>query len=162
MAQGVVRSGIDGRGVATVALARPEVHNAYDEQMIAELSDGLAALAADPRVRLLLLRGEGLHFQAGADLNCLQRLASAPPEVNLDFSWRTTEAMRQLGPFRGRRSPWSTAPATAGEYGWRSRSGSARHRHTSAARGAPARRLVRHRRRLLAGDSPQRRTAGGW
>ena len=162
MAQGVVRSGIDGRGVATVALARPEVHNAYDEQMIAELSDGLAALAADPRVRLLLLRGEGLHFQAGADLNCLQRLASAPPEVNLDFSWRTTEAMRQLGPFRGRRSPWSTAPATAGEYGWRSRSGigpaSAYQRGTrrtsAPPRSSPA--------PAACGRSPQRRTAGGW
>jgi methylglutaconyl-CoA hydratase len=99
MAQSVVRTGIDGRGVATVALARPEVHNAYDEQMIAELCEGLAALAADPQVRLLILRGDGRHFQAGADLNCLQRLAGAAPEVNLDFSWRTTETMRRLNAF---------------------------------------------------------------
>jgi methylglutaconyl-CoA hydratase len=99
MARSVVRTGIDGRGVATVALARPEVHNAYDEQMIAELCEGLAALAADPQVRLLILRGEGRHFQAGADLNCLRRLAEAAPEVNLDFSWRTTEAMRRLSSF---------------------------------------------------------------
>ena len=99
MAQGVVRTAIDGRGVATVALARPAVHNAYDEQMVAELCEGLAALAGDPRVRLLVLRGDGRHFQAGADLNCLRRLAEAPPEVNLDFSWRTTETMRRLGSF---------------------------------------------------------------
>jgi methylglutaconyl-CoA hydratase len=99
MAQSVVRTGLDGRGVATVTLTRPEVHNAYDERMIAELSDGLTALAGDPRVRLLVLRGAGRHFQAGADLACLQRLAGAPPEVNRDFSWRTTEAMRQLGAF---------------------------------------------------------------
>jgi methylglutaconyl-CoA hydratase len=99
VAQRVVRTGIDERGIATVTLDRAAVHNAYDEQMIAELGDGLAALAPDPRVRLLVLRGAGRHFQAGADLACLKRLADAPPEVNLDFSWRTTEAMRRLCAF---------------------------------------------------------------
>ena len=85
--------------LATVALARPEVHNAYDERMIAELCEGLAALAGDARVRLLILRGDGRHFQAGADLNCLRRLAEAPPGVNLDFSWRTHGAVRRPGSF---------------------------------------------------------------
>ena len=99
MAHGVVRTGLDERGVATVTLTRPEVHNAYDEQMIAELGEGARGAGRDPRVRVLVLRGDGRHFQAGADLNCLQRLASATPEVNLEFSWHTTEAMRRLSTF---------------------------------------------------------------
>jgi methylglutaconyl-CoA hydratase len=99
MTQRVIRTEIDARGVATVALDRPAVHNAYDEQMIAELGDGLSALASDPQVRLLVLRGSGRHFQAGADLNCLKRLANAPAAANLDFSGRTTEAMHALCTF---------------------------------------------------------------
>jgi methylglutaconyl-CoA hydratase len=99
MTQGVLRTEVDGRGVATVTLDRPEVHNAYDEQMVEALCDGLAALADEPRVRLLVLRGAGRHFQAGADLNCLKRLADAPAAVNLDFSRRTTEAMHRLCSF---------------------------------------------------------------
>ncbi len=44
----------------------------------------------------MVLRGAGRHFQAGADLACLRRLAAAPPEVNRAFSLATTEAMRRL------------------------------------------------------------------
>jgi methylglutaconyl-CoA hydratase len=96
MANDVVRSEIDGRGIATVTLDRPAVHNAYDEQLIGELAAALQRSAADPRVRLVVLRGAGRHFQAGADLACLRRLAAAPPEVNRAFSLATTEAMRLL------------------------------------------------------------------
>ena len=96
MAASVVRSGIDDRGVVTVTLDRPEVHNAYDEQMIAELREALQRWGGDPAVRLVVLRGAGRHFQAGADLACLRRLAAAPPEVNREFSLATTDAMHLL------------------------------------------------------------------
>jgi len=96
MAASVVRSGIDDRGVVTVTLDRPEVHNAYDEQMIAELCGALQRWGDDPAVRLVVLRGAGRHFQAGADLACLRRLAAAPPEVNREFSLATTDAMHLL------------------------------------------------------------------
>jgi methylglutaconyl-CoA hydratase len=99
MSQNVVLSTIDHRGVATVTLNRPEVHNAYDERLIDELAKTLHGLGEDRRVRVVILRGEGTHFQAGADLNCLRRLASATPEQNFAFSLRTTEAMRRLNAF---------------------------------------------------------------
>jgi methylglutaconyl-CoA hydratase len=99
MSQNVVLSTIDDRGVATVTLNRPEVHNAYDEQLIDELARTLQALCADPRVRVVILRGAGKHFQAGADLDCLSSLASATAEQNFAFSLRTTEAMRRLNAF---------------------------------------------------------------
>ena len=95
----VVLTEVDGRGVATVTLNRPEVHNAYDGRMIDGLIEAIGALGADERVRLLVLRANGKHFQAGADLNWLQRVAGFTTEQNVDFSLRTTAAMRGLDAF---------------------------------------------------------------
>ena len=99
MSQNAVLSTVDDRGVATITLNRPEIHNAYDERLIDELAGTLQGLREDRRVRVVVLRGNGKHFQAGADLNCLRRLASATPEQNFAFSLRTTEAMRRLNAF---------------------------------------------------------------
>jgi methylglutaconyl-CoA hydratase len=96
MTDNVVLSEVDGRGVASVILNRPQVHNAYDGALIDELGAALEALGRDPRVRVVVLRGRGEHFQAGADLHWLRRLATAPAAENALFSWRTTEAMRRL------------------------------------------------------------------
>ncbi len=87
---------VDDRGIATIALSRPEVHNAYNGPMIDQLGDALRTLGARPEVRIVVLRGRGKHFQAGADLNWLRALAAASPAENADFSWRTTEAMHRL------------------------------------------------------------------
>ena len=95
----IVLSGVDARGVATVTLNRPDVHNAYNGALIDALIDALAALAADPRVRLLVLRVHGKHFQAGADLAWLQQVAGAALEDYVAFSRATTEAMRGLNAF---------------------------------------------------------------
>ena len=95
----VVLSEIDARGVATVTLNRPEVHNAYNGELIDALIATLDALAADPRVRVLVLRGSGTNFQAGADLAWLKRMAGAALEDNVAFSRATTEAMRGLNEF---------------------------------------------------------------
>ena len=86
----------DGRGVATVWLARPEKNNAYDGQMIAELADGAAALAGDEAVRVIVLRGEGKHFQAGADLGWIRSLRESGLAENIAVSRRTTEAVHAL------------------------------------------------------------------
>ena len=95
----VVLSAVDGRGVATVTLNRPEVHNAYDGALVGALIETLERLAGDPRVRLLVLRGNGRHFQAGADLAWLKRMADAALEENVAFSRATTAAMRGLNEF---------------------------------------------------------------
>ncbi len=70
-------------GVVQVTMAKPAVFNAFDEQMIAELSDAFARLGGDPTVRVIVLAGEGKHFSAGADLQWMQRAAQAPLEWNL-------------------------------------------------------------------------------
>jgi methylglutaconyl-CoA hydratase len=61
--------------VTTLTLNRPEVHNAFDEGLIAELTDAFAAAGADASVRAVVLRGNGRSFSAGADLNWMQRMA---------------------------------------------------------------------------------------
>jgi methylglutaconyl-CoA hydratase len=69
--------------VADVALTRPDVHNAFDEALIAELTRTLAALDADPGVRVVVLAGQGKSFCAGADLNWMQRMAGYGHAENL-------------------------------------------------------------------------------
>jgi methylglutaconyl-CoA hydratase len=67
---------IERRGaVAHLRLNRPELRNAFDDALIAALSDALAQLAADPSVRALVLEGSGSAFCAGADLNWMKRMA---------------------------------------------------------------------------------------
>ena len=95
----IVLRGVDARGVATVTLNRPERHNAYDGALIDGLIAALETLAADRRVRVLVLRGNGKHFQAGADLAWLQQVAGFALEDNVAFSRKTTAAMRGLNEF---------------------------------------------------------------
>jgi methylglutaconyl-CoA hydratase len=95
----VVLSEIDERGVATVTPNRPDVHNAYDGRMIEGLIETVGALASEARVRLLVLRANGRHFQAGADLNWLKRVAGFTMEENAAFSMQTAKAMQALNAF---------------------------------------------------------------
>jgi methylglutaconyl-CoA hydratase len=58
--------------VATVTLARPEVHNAFHPTMIAELTDVFSTLAQDDSLRVVVLASEGKSFSAGADLGWMK------------------------------------------------------------------------------------------
>jgi methylglutaconyl-CoA hydratase len=99
MSSGLVLLETDSRGVATATLNRPEVGNAYNEDMLGALIEGLQKLAPDPAVRCLVIRGAGKHFQAGADINWLGRAAKYPPEQNYTASMATTRAMQLLNEF---------------------------------------------------------------
>jgi methylglutaconyl-CoA hydratase len=71
-------------GVRTLVLARPDRRNALNAELVAALTAALADAASDPATRVVLLRGEGPDFCAGADLADLERLAeSADPSANL-------------------------------------------------------------------------------
>lgn len=62
-------------GVATVTMNRAAVHNAFNEAVIADLDSAFRRLGDDPSVRIVLLRGAGKSFSAGADLGWMQRMA---------------------------------------------------------------------------------------
>ena len=90
---------VDPRGVASVTLNRVEIYNAYNGELIDSLTAALDELATDSQVRVLVLRANGKHFQAGADINWLKAMASFDAAQNLDFSRRTVDAVRMLDAF---------------------------------------------------------------
>jgi methylglutaconyl-CoA hydratase len=68
--------------VATVTLNRPEVRNAFNDEVIAELNEAFLALGARSDVRCIVLAAEGKAFCAGADLNWMRRMADYSREEN--------------------------------------------------------------------------------
>ena len=93
--QAVLRS-LDPRGVATVTLNRPGVNNAYDETVIQGLHEAMNELGAHPGLRVVILCGAGKHFQAGADLKWIRRVAAQPAEENERVSRATAMAVHRL------------------------------------------------------------------
>ena len=61
--------------VATIWMNRPDLHNAFDETLITELTAACMVLDDDPDVRVVVLAGRGKSFSAGADLNWMKRAA---------------------------------------------------------------------------------------
>ncbi len=82
--------------VARIAMARPELHNAFDERLIAELTSTLEQLDHDETVRAVVLTGEGSTFSAGADLNWMRRMAAASEDENRADSLGLARLMRTL------------------------------------------------------------------
>ncbi|MBP0578867.1 enoyl-CoA hydratase/isomerase family protein [Labrys sp. LIt4] len=80
--------------VAVLTLDRPEVLNAFDEGLIAELTRAFAEAGTDAAVRAVLLQAEGKAFSAGADLAWMRRAADASPEDNLADARQLAELMR--------------------------------------------------------------------
>ncbi|WP_437882777.1 gamma-carboxygeranoyl-CoA hydratase [Pseudomonas sp. LRF_L74] len=86
----------DTRGFATLWLNRPQKNNAFNAEMIRELILALDAVAADPGLRFLLLRGRGTHFSAGADLAWMQQSARLDYDANLADAHELAELMYKL------------------------------------------------------------------
>ncbi len=84
------------RGVAIITLNRPERHNAFDDALIAELSDAIDRMAADPAVRVLVISSTGKSFCAGADLNWMKRAAGYSSEENLRDARALAGMLRRL------------------------------------------------------------------
>jgi len=82
--------------VATIWMDRPEVFNAFDEQLIAELDAACVELDADASVRVVVLAGKGRHFSAGADLNWMRRASTYTEEENRADARRFAGMLRRL------------------------------------------------------------------
>ena len=95
MSQAVLTD-IDNRGVARVTLNRPDIHNAFDDALIGELTAVFKGIAADSRVRAALLTGSGRSFSAGADLNWMKRMAGYSHEENLADASALAALMRVM------------------------------------------------------------------
>ena len=87
---------LDERGVATVTFNRPEVNNAYDEGLIAGVLTAMDDLGKKPSLRVVVLKGNGKHFQAGADLKWINGVRPKSAEENEAVSQATFEAVQRL------------------------------------------------------------------
>ncbi len=85
-----------GGGVATVTLNRPEVRNAFNDEVIAELTACFLDLGARDDVRCIVLAANGTAFCAGADLNWMRSMADYTREQNLEDAGRLAEMMRTV------------------------------------------------------------------
>ncbi len=81
---------------AWLSLNRPQIHNAFDDTLIAALTSALAQAEADPAVRCVVLSGNGSCFSAGADLNWMRAMATASEQENREDSLRLARLMRSL------------------------------------------------------------------
>lgn len=91
-----VLSEFDDRGVATVTLNRPDVHNAFDDALIETLASTLKRLETDNAVRAVVLSAKGKSFSAGADLCWMQRMAGYSESENLQDARQLAGLLRTL------------------------------------------------------------------
>jgi methylglutaconyl-CoA hydratase len=82
--------------VAEIRLNRPNVHNAFDDALIRDLTAALVDCELDANVRAVVLTGAGASFSAGADLNWMRGMAGASEADNREDSLRLAALMRTL------------------------------------------------------------------
>ncbi len=83
-------------GIAEVVLNRPDKRNAFDDVIIQQLISTLTEVNADNSVKIVILRSEGKHFSAGADLGWMRRMAENSRQENLDDSRELARLMNVL------------------------------------------------------------------
>lgn len=91
---------VERRGVATITLNRPDVHNAFDDALIAELDKALEKAQSDEGVRLVVLAANGKSFSAGADLNWMRRMADYTDEENFEDAMKLAGMLQRLDSLR--------------------------------------------------------------
>ena len=83
-------------GVATIWMNRPDVHNAFNAQLIADLTTACIALDADDSVRAVVLAGRGKSFSAGSDLNWMKAAGEASEAENFADAMKLAGMLRTL------------------------------------------------------------------
>lgn len=87
---------IDADGMATVTLNRPELHNAFNETVIADLTRIFAELDGNPAVRGIFITGAGPSFCAGGDLNWMKKFASYSHAENMADAIKLADMLHTL------------------------------------------------------------------
>ncbi|MDA0239135.1 MAG: enoyl-CoA hydratase-related protein [Proteobacteria bacterium] len=96
MADPLVLYETDKRGVAWITMNRPDRHNAFNDDLVVGLESTLANAASDDAVRVIVLRGAGKSFSAGADLDAMRAAGSAGREDNIASAIRWATMLRNL------------------------------------------------------------------
>jgi len=83
-----------------VTMNRPERHNAFDDALIAELTEAFRSMEAEDGIRVVVLSGAGRSFSAGADLNWMKRMAGFSIDENRRDAMAMATLMRTIAHFR--------------------------------------------------------------
>ncbi len=95
----IVLCEINNKGIANVCLNRPHKNNAYNEEMIERLLEIFKGLNTEKSLKAVVIRGNGRHFQAGADLEWLKEIGKLTKDENFIVSKKTALAIRGLTEF---------------------------------------------------------------
>lgn len=82
--------------IARIELNRPEIHNAFDDNLILELSDVLRDIATNSNFRVVVLSGNGKSFCSGADMHWMERMKGYQFQENYEDAYRLSRMLRQL------------------------------------------------------------------
>lgn len=85
-----------GDGVGYISLNRPAALNAFDETMIAELTEAFSTFGSEPEIRAIVLTAEGRLFSSGADIGWMERQATQSSDDNRADAQRFAEMLRTL------------------------------------------------------------------
>lgn len=86
----------DERGVATITLNRPEIHNAFNDELISSLTKKFKEINSDDSVQVVVLTGAGKSFCAGADLNWMKSMIDYSEEENIKDSQALSDLFQTI------------------------------------------------------------------
>lgn len=87
---------LDDKGVLTVTLNRPELHNAFNDELIASMTTACEQWELNEKVRVIVLTGEGRSFCAGADLNWMKKMKDYSDEENFQDSKKLSKLFESI------------------------------------------------------------------
>lgn len=94
--QQIVLFETDQRGVATVTLNRPQIHNAFNDDVVLRLLAIWNEIANRDDIRVVVLKGAGKSFSAGGDLDWMRKSGQATPEQNRASTLNMARMLKQL------------------------------------------------------------------
>lgn len=86
----------DERGICTIKLNRPEIHNAFDIDLIQDLSIQLTFASDDDFIRAIIITGEGNSFSSGADIDWLKAMIKQDHETNSMEAYQMAQILQKL------------------------------------------------------------------
>lgn len=99
MMENLFLKSIDEFGIATITLNRAEIHNAFNDELIAGLTDCFIKMESDDNVKIVVLTGNGKSFCAGADLNWMKKMIDYSEEENISDSMNLANLFHTINSF---------------------------------------------------------------
>ena len=90
---------IDEHGIATITLNRPEIHNAFNDELIIGLTKCFTEMENEDEVKIVILTGNGKSFCAGADLNWMKKMVDYSEEENIEDSMNLANLFHEINTF---------------------------------------------------------------